>query len=479
MKHILSAQDVRDWDAFTIKNEPISSYDLMERAAKACLPYIEKNTTKNSKIAVVSGPGNNGGDGLDIARHLLEMGYNVNVFILKFTDFSEDCKRNFDLLPKEKVTIVQPNEENHLLDHYDIYIDALFGTGLSRAIEAPLDYWVNIINKNNGITISIDMPSGIFSDESKQPENYILADYTLTFQCYKKAMTYAHLKDVFGTIECIDIGLLSEFLKLKDNHLFAINDIQPFLKKNSVTAHKYDKGMLLIHAGSPGMKGARELVTLGAQAAGAGLTNVLIEETHHFPIPEALTTDYDEDPSQVQFHPKINAVVSGPGIGKNQEKWLRFFEKSDAYPVLFDADAINIISKLKSYKYPEKCILTPHHGELKRLIGKWEHEDEMISKAQTYAKNHQIVIVAKGALTKIITPSKVFVNYSGNELLATAGSGDFLSGLIGGFLAKGYSIQNAAICGVYAHGKSADLWKMYEPNKALKASDLSKYCLTI
>lgn len=477
MKPVLSAEQISEWDAFTISNEPISSYDLMERAAGKCVEDIRNIINLDQRIAVFCGPGNNGGDGLVIARHLLKWGFDVKVFLLKFAPLSPDADKNLSLLPNDKVTVLEPEKGTEIIKKFDVYIDALFGTGLSRSISEPLDKWVFAINNESGSIISVDMPSGVFADEEDQPECTIKADFTLTFQAWKKSMIYAKNQSIFGKISLLDIGLHPDFTPLKESK-FLVSD-----KKNSPVnitpqnegAHKYERGYLFIHAGSENMKGAPVLVAKGAQSVGTGLIEVTVQKGDFFPIPEVITSFVQD---ALNINDKVSAVVCGPGLGKKQKQHILDLQEFDHCPVVFDADALNYISVIPGFKYPKSCVITPHEGELQRLLGNWKTRSEMFKRAQSYAEKNDIIVIAKGPLTKIITPEKIYTNTNGNALLATAGSGDFLSGILGGLLAQSqYTLEEAALLAVFLHGRSADLFKEKNPGKMMVASDISEYLL--
>ena len=480
MLPIYPASTIRKWDEYTIKNEPIASFDLMERAAKACVAWLVKDISKENPIDIVCGNGNNGGDGLAIARLLLFYNYTVRVFIKNDSKKSEDNLTNLQRLKECGFTEIITINENTDIDFQNnsVIIDCIFGTGLDRPVEG---FWMNVINQinqSNRRIISIDIPSGLPSEPSisvdlsqrqwnlSQRKGIIKAETTLTFQTPKLSMLIPGWGDCCGQLVILDIGLSQDFCSKNPSDLFftTFEDIKKRFKKREKFSHKGTFGHALMIAGNKGKCGAAILSSKACIKSGAGLvtvhTNNECSTCIHTAIPEVMIDNSFLGSLDIK---RFSAIGIGPGIGteSNQKDLLQTLLKNAECPLVMDADALNIYSQNpEDFVLPENTIITPHPKEFDRLVGKSENAYERLQKAQKFAKENHIILVLKGAYTAICNvDGKVFFNSTGNAGMATAGSGDVLSGIITSLLAQGYLPMDAAIVGVYIHGSAGDFAK--------------------
>jgi NAD(P)H-hydrate epimerase len=490
--YILSAEDIRRWDEYTLQHEPIASIDLMERAASACVQWIRETPYTARPIHIFCGKGNNGGDGLAIARMLADDGQQVTVHILEFGHFgTDDFQTNLGRLHQQgKVDIrfIQDATHFHPFAEDDIIVDALFGTGLNRGLGSVTAELVQHINKAGRPVIAIDLPSGLFADRSSKGETVIEAKHTLSFQCYKLALILAENHRYFGTVHILDIGLHPDFPKLFA-HRFEWVDARlsaSIYQPRKAFVHKGTAGHALLIAGSYGKMGAAVLSAMGCLRAGAGLL------TCHIPsagmpilqtsVPEAmLMTDFNSSyVTKLETETdRFNAIGIGPGIGTAQEtrQLLRELLNSWRGPLVIDADALNNISMQPAFltMLPSGTLLTPHPKEFERLFGADADDFARVEKALAKAKELGIVIILKGHHTLIASPDgRGYFNSSGNPGMATAGTGDLLTGILTGLLAQGYLPLQAALLGVYLHGLAGDLAAEKQSEEALLASDMAK-----
>lgn len=491
---LLTSKQIREADKYTVENEPIPSIDLMERASNRCIEWLlEKYRERNPFFKVFVGPGNNGGDGLAIARLLSDNDFSVTVFVLKITDkFSDDFKTNLERLKAlQEVKIKELSEEKPFppIDPDDVVIDALFGTGLSRSLTGFAASVINYLNEFAEEIVSVDTPSGLFSEgvviEKGNDISIIHADYTLTFQFPKLSFLLPENQPFVGNWEILDINLHKEFIDSVQTPYFFIDqqDIRKRLRKRKKFSHKGTFGHGLIIAGSYGMIGAAILSTKAALRTGVGLITTHIPrygyEILQTSIPEALISI---DRSDIIFteSPDISAYSAigvGPGLDKktNSQKALKELLESVKSPLVLDADALNMISLNKDWLglIPENTILTPHPREFERLVGKSENSLDRINKQLEFSEKHKVYIVLKGAHTSISTPDKMlFFNSSGNPGMATAGSGDVLTGIILSLLAQGYKQEDACLMGVYLHGLAGDITLEMQSQESTIASDI-------
>ncbi|MEP2668007.1 MAG: NAD(P)H-hydrate dehydratase [Cyclobacteriaceae bacterium] len=482
MLKILNTSVIREWDAFTIKNEPITSIALMERACVAFVQWFTTRFDQRKSIGVVCGTGNNGGDGLGIARLLMEMGYSVKVWIVKGNE-SEDFQINRQRLSEPPMEISKkPGDQ--IFDTCDVIIDGIFGSGLSRAPDGIYAEVIQCVNSANALRIAIDIPSGLFADQHTKGIS-VLADYTVTFQTPKLAFLLPENADKVGEWTTVDIGLSRTFLKGSSSKYFWVEKkwVSKHLPRRKKFAHKGDFGRALLIAGSFGKMGAAILGARAAMKSGVGLLTVhvpgcgysIIQST----VPEAMAT-VDEDEkcfTSVSAEDDFSAIGLGPGLGQDAKtvNGLEAFLNEVKVPLVIDADGINLLAANSNLLYllKEDCILTPHPGELQRLIGDWDDDFHRLEKAKAFASQIKCVLVIKGANTSIVSPDgRVFFNSSGNPGMATAGSGDVLTGIILSLRAQGMGALEAAIAGVFVHGYAGDLAAWETGQTSLTASDI-------
>ncbi len=491
---ILHSNQIKQLDAYTIENEPISSINLMERAATACTNWIIENFGVENKFKIFVGPGNNGGDGLAIARMLAEKKYSVQVFVIKITDkFSNDFSVNYKrLLKQDKVKIftITENDELPVINADDIIIDGLFGSGLSRSLSGFPAKVVNYLNKCDAVIIAIDIPSGLFGEDNSKNnyDNIINAAYTLTFQFPNLSFFFPENEPCVGKWEVLPIGLHKDFIeKLVTDYFIATKDyVHSKLIKRKKFAHKGNFGHALLISGSYGKMGAAVLASKACLRTGVGLITAHIPKKGYqiiqTAVPEAMISiDKSEIVySQVPEIENYNAIGIGPGIGLDnitQSALKSLIEKAEV-PIVFDADAINILAENKDWlnKIPANSIFTPHPKEFERIAGKSPDNYSRNLMQIEFAKKYNVYVVLKGAYTAIACPDgKCYFNSTGNPGMATAGSGDVLTGIILSFLAQKYSSEDAAILGVYFHGLAGDIAAEKIGEQALIAGDIIQF----
>jgi hydroxyethylthiazole kinase-like uncharacterized protein yjeF len=471
--YILSPQQTQKADKATIKNKGITSVDLMETAAVSCFQWLHnKLQGENIQIHVFCGIGNNGGDGLVIARHLYNHNYQVNCYIINFsTKKTEEFIVNFNRLVEIGLNPIELNNENDFpkIASNAIVVDAIFGNGLSRNPEGFTKELIQYLNDKKVFTLAIDIPSGLFGDKSVTDKAAVLkASHTLTFQTPKLAFLLPENKDFVNTWEVIDIGLDQNYIESlhPKTHYITKADIIPLYKTRNKWDHKGTYGHSLIIGGSYGKMGAVILASKAALKIGSGLVSAYIPKCGYsilqISVPEVMV-EVDTDSVLTYFNFKTNPTVIGigPGMGtaEKTEQGFENFIKDNKLPLVIDADGINLLSRnqpLLSY-LPKNTILTPHPKELERLIGAWENDYEKLKKVAEFSKKHAVIVVIKGAHTVVIQDNIMYFNSTGNQALATGGSGDVLTGIITGLIAQGYEPINAAIFSVYLHGKTADI----------------------
>lgn len=489
--YILSSKQNAETDKATIKNKGISSISLMEQAATLCFQWLHQRLQgQNIAIHVFCGIGNNGGDGLVIARHLLQHGYHVKCYIVNFSDKrTDEFLTNYNRLKElgEWPQIINNEDDFPRVDFEDIVIDAIFGNGLTRKPEGFTKKLIQYINSTKVFTLAIDFPSGLFSDKSVIDKNAVLkAGHVLTFQTPKLAFLLPENKNFLNTWEVLDIGLDEDFIQSLQPkiHYTTKFDVLPLYQTRKKWDHKGTFGHSLIIGGSFGKIGAVTLTTKAALKIGSGLVSAYLPKCGYSiiqtAVPEAMV-EVDDGSALTYYNFKTKATVIGigPGMGTAEKTAFGFenFIKENKLPLVIDADAINLLAKnseLLSY-LPKNCVLTPHPKELERLIGTWKNDYDKLSKTIEFSKKHQLILVLKDAHTIIVKNDELYINSTGNPALATAGSGDVLTGIITGLIAQNYPPINAAIFGTYLHGKTADLAIEYTGYETFTASSILKY----
>lgn len=489
---IFSAQQIRAWDQFTMEQEPITSIDLMERAAAACFSWLETNGYLEQSFSIYCGKGNNGGDGLVLARMLSKQDCPVTVHILEFGHLgSDDFQVNLARLHQTAVEIrfVQGPDNFPPIPSGNILIDALFGSGLNRPLEGVTAQLATHINQSGNEVIAIDMPSGLFADSSSKGNPVIRAAHTLSFQCFKHAFLVPENEPWIGKVHILDIGLHPDYLRQVSGELEFVDStiIRSIYRPRKEFAHKGNFGHALLIAGSYGKIGAASLASRACLSSGAGLL------TCHLPacgyailqtaLPEAMILT-DEDASVNTAFPgelKGYAVVGiGPGLGQDPRTRHLLQDLLQRYrnPMVLDADALNILSTDPSLftLLPPYSILTPHPKEFERMFGASANDFDRLRLASERARQYQCVIILKGHYTFIAMPGgKGYFNSTGNAGMAKGGSGDVLTGILTAMLSQGYSPGEAAILGVYLHGLAGDLAAANLSQESMLPSDLTEH----
>lgn len=485
---VLNTQQIRDWDKFTIENEPIASIDLMERAANACTEQIIKLFGHHDTFYICCGNGNNGGDGLAIARMLLAKNLDIIVIVCgDIQDGSPDCKLNYDRLKSLNLNVHHFNEQtnSNLFQKEGIIIDALFGTGLNRAVEGNFKLFIDKINALNYPIISIDIPSGLLANEPTSYVNSVVkAKHTLTFQCLKLCFLLPDCAEYIGDWQVIDINLHPDYLSniVCDKWMVLEDFVANTLHAKSKFSHKGNNGHALLLAGSYSKFGASILAARAALKSGLGLLTVHIPksgiESLHTACPEAMLSvdEQNEYSSDLPELDQFNAIGIGPAFGVND---LTKHVLSQLYthekPMVIDADAITLTAydiTLKSH-LPKNAILTPHVKEFERLFGACKNAFERHQKQLECSKSYQVYIILKGAHSCLTCPDGLaYFNSTGNPGMAKGGSGDVLTGVITSLLAQSYSPKDAAIIGMYVHGLAGDLAAKVKGEISMLPSDL-------
>lgn len=467
---ILSTKQTQALDEFTIKNEPILSIDLMERAAKAFVNSFVSKFDNTNKAIIFCGIGNNGGDGLAITRKLHQLGYDTETFVLgDLEKGSADFLINLERLQNQNSykILVDSSQIIWTSGQKTVIIDALFGSGLNRNIEGFEAEIILKINSSGLPIVSIDIASGLLSDKFSDKINIIKPTYTITFQYPKLAFFMPENESFVGKWEAVDIGLSQEFMESADTKYLYTTELDISPLQRSSFSHKGTFGHAYLVAGSYGMMGAAVIATKACLRSGVGkiTTHIPIKcvDILQISVPEAIVevSQDDEYFSANWDLEKYDALAIGPGIGFNNPVGFKsFLEKANDKKLVIDADGITILGQLPELLtlLPEKTILTPHPKEFKTLIGRgWKNDFEKIEILSEFAVSNKVIICLKGKNTAVaLANGEIHFNSTGNSGMATAGSGDVLTGIILGFLAQGYSPEQAAIQGVYEHGSAGD-----------------------
>ncbi|MFB6453694.1 NAD(P)H-hydrate dehydratase [Chitinophaga sp. Hz27] len=490
---IFSAAQIRAADAYTIQHEPISSVDLMERAANACTVWIEDNFTPTHPVYIICGKGNNGGDGLVITRLLLDQGWNASAWVIQGGRTSNDHEVNLQRLHEAYPNHIHPlNDVKEFPEIPDraIIVDAIFGTGLNKAIEGWLAGIIHKINdqRYRHIIVSVDTPSGLQADSSSLHTPVVQAHHTLTFETWKLAFLLPENAGITGKVHVLPIGLHPEYLTHTPArfHLTDTATIQTIYQPRDPFGHKGTYGHALLIAGSYGKMGAALLSAGACLRAGVGLLTCHVPgcgyDIMQIGEPAAMCITDRDEAMNVHFHQDVTdtkyaAVGIGPGLGTHTSTAASLEKLLEAYrqPMVIDADALNIISV---YPYllssiPVGSILTPHPKEFERLFGATANDFERIELLSKKSAELGLYILLKGRYTAIACPDgAIYFNPTGNPGMATGGSGDVLTGILTGLLAQHYSPKAAIIMGVWLHGFAGDLAAASLSQEAMTAGDI-------
>ena len=491
---LFSTKQIAGIDKYTIENEPISDIDLMERASMQITNWLVQHFSTEERMLFFVGPGNNGGDALAIARQMADLDFQCEVFMM---DLGKKLKgspaTNWQRLEEQgrvRLSKISEISEFPVTEPTDVILDGLFGSGLTRPLKGLPAEIVQKINELPNKVVAIDIPSGLMGEDNSE-NNYdgiIKADFTLTFQFPKISFLFVEHEQFTGKWEVLPIGLHPAGIEKTPSDVVFVEkaEIKKILSQRSKFSHKGTFGHALLIAGSYGKMGATVLASKGCLRAGTGLLTAHVPRLGYSiiqtAVPEAMVSIDPHDSMFTEFPDlsQFSAIGIGPGIGlkHNSQKAIHELIEKAEVPMVLDADALNILSENKEWlkKLPVNSILTPHPGEFRRLAGDSTNSWEQIEKQKKLARENNIIVLLKGAFSTIATPDgKLYFNSTGNPGMATAGSGDTLTGIILGLLAQQISPEDAVVAAVYLHGRAGDLAaeKISEP--ALVAGDISDF----
>jgi NAD(P)H-hydrate epimerase len=496
---ILNSEQRRKADAFTIKEKPIASIDLMEQAANACTDTIFTLSNPHRKLSIFCGNGNNGGDGLAIARHFTHMGFEVNCYLIDAEHYSDDNLINQERLSqlpvKTKLRFIRLKKLDQIHDFHpqEIIIDALLGSGINRWPEGFIKDLILYLNSIECLKIAIDVPSGLFDEKLPDAKSAVFkADHTLSFHCPMLSFMMAEGYHYTGNWTLLNIGLMPESIKAQSGKIFLLEkiDIQQLLKPRPKFSHKGTFGHALLIAGSDGKTGAALLAAKASLRSGCGRLSVCIPEKGkqalNSYLPEAMISTDPVSINYIAQLPDINpyhAIAAGPGLGQHTatQQVIKQLIQNSSVPLVLDADALNILAENPTWLsfLPSGCILTPHPGEFDRLAGKCVDSMDRFEKAKAFAFKYQCYLIIKSAYSYLVCPDgSVFFNPTGNPSMAKGGSGDALTGMILGFLASGCSPMQAALIGIYTHGLAGDLALSNHSIESVLCSDIIEHIST-
>lgn len=492
---IINSQGIRQIDQATCEKQQISSIDLMERAASMVSCEIISRFLPSQRFIVIAGPGNNGGDALAVARQLVEQGYRrVEIFLFNVTgklshDCNEECKRLMEMDGVDFTEITHAFSPPYLSPN-DVVIDGLFGSGLNQPLQGGFVAVARYVNESGAYVISIDLPSGLFCEWNAHinQRDMIHANLTLAFQLPKLSFFFSENHAVLGEWKLLDIDLDEEKIKETETKYYVIDskNVQPLMRQRLPFTGKRDYGSALLFAGSTGMMGSAVMAARSVLKSGAGLVTVHSAKRGlnivQTAVPEAM---FEPDRNEhfitdMKIHHNHQAVGVGPGIGTQEQTStaLQTLFQNCTAPMVVDADALNCIAQRPAMLtlLPPKTIITPHIGEFDRLFGERQNSEDRLKAAIEMSRKYNIIIVLKGHYTAVIRPTgRVYFNTTGNPGMATAGSGDVLTGIITAFLAQGYNPEYAATIGVYIHGLAGDLAAEELGEFGMTAMDIAAY----
>ncbi len=488
---ILSTLQIREADQSTIVNEPISSFELLQRAAQVFGQWYEERFGTEKAVNIFCGKGNNGGDGLMIADYLSAHGYTVEIFIIELFDHqSPEFKLALELVQSKNICpvhLISSDDDIPVFENDEILIDAILGSGLNKPIGGELVAIFKFINQLCNLVISVDVPSGLFSDTATYGE-VIHADHSFSFEMPRLAFLLPDNFPYVGSFHFRSIGLDPTFIKNVPCSYFYVDETmaKTIFKVRPKFSHKGMFGHALLVMGSHGKLGAAILATKSCLKTGAGLVTVHVPscgfQVMQQAIPEAMVT-LDEDEfivTKVYELQKYNAVAVGCGLStKNKTRnALCYILKNMNNPTVLDADALNILAQSPDWMeyIPKNSILTPHPKEFERMFGKTNNSFDRFHLLREKAMELDVFIILKGANSCIATPDgNCYFNSTGNPGMGTAGSGDVLTGILAGLLAQEYSPLESCILGVYLHGLAGDFAAEAKSQESLMAGDISEY----
>ena len=491
---IFTSSQIHELDKYTIENEPIESIALMERAAKALTQAIAGVWNNTTPVIVFAGPGNNGGDALAVARMLAERDYKVTVYLFNITgSLSPDCAQNKRCLQETKrVQFIEVTEEFDppQLESGMLVVDGLFGSGLNKPLAGGFASLVKYINASQAQVVSLDIPSGLMTEDNiyNVRANIIRATMTLTLQQPKLSFLFPENQPFLGQLRVLDIRLSQEGID-KMEAAYTITEeslVRSLLMDRNAFAHKGQMGHALIVAGSYCMAGAAVLAAKACLRSGTGKVTVNTPRRNipilQISVPEAIVQSGNDETifTDMVETDDFDAMGIGPGLGQSEQTAVALISqlRRAQCPIVADADALNILANHRAWmqQLPKGIILTPHPKEFDRLEGHSADSYERLTKARNLAERIQGYVIVKGHYTAICLPDgHIVFNPTGNGGMATAGSGDVLTGIITGLLARGYKQTEACVVGVYLHGLAGDLAAQELGEESLLASDIVNY----
>ena len=490
---IFTTKEIKAIDARTVELEKISQIDLMERAATSVAYEIMSRWRPDRRFVVFAGPGNNGGDALAVARLLWAEGYTrIEVFFFNVPSsrLSDCCRINRDRLVAvngiDYTEVVGGEFDPPALSYGDVVIDGLFGSGLMEPLKGGFTSLVQYINDSKAFVVSIDTPSGLLGEWNLgDRRNIVRANLTFAFQFKRLSFFFAENAEFVGECKVLDIALNQEAMRSTRSNFYLVEDyeVKNVLRSRPLHCNKYNFGNMLLVAGSYGMYGAAVLAARAAMRSGVGLMTVHGACSGHdilqISVPEAkYESDHDDwITTDIALSHNYNAVALGPGIGTDEKTIdaLEIFLKNSHKPCVLDADALNCIAKRPMLLdcITAKSVITPHAAEFDRIFGTHHSEEERLRRAIEMAKKYQLVIVLKSHYTMTVnTDGRVYINSNGNPGMATAGSGDVLTGIIGALLAQGYDSRTSAVLGVFIHGAAGDMASVTHGTYGMVAGDI-------
>ena len=485
---IYAANQIREWDAYTIRNQQMSSAELMERAAKAAFECIQSHPRlQHKKAYIFCGSGNNGGDGLVIGRLLHEVGAEVQIIVATpEIPTSRDFELNFEKIQALNIPVVVFSPEDFpALDYAQAYIiDAIFGIGLNKPLSPSAELCIQIINEAPCHVVSIDLPTGIYLD--KVTQNAVKSDWVLTFQTPKLPLLLPQFAEFAKKFSIIDISLDESFYAQHAIGTYVTQELaEQLYKPLQKYAHKGTQGHVCLIGGSYGKMGAVILAAKAALKSGCGLVTVYVPQSGvnilQTSCPEVMTLNDSQNDYlsfiNLPFIPSSVGIGVGMGVLGDTVQAFTDYLKTLKSPAVFDADAINILAQNQHLirLLPKHSVLTPHPKELQRLVGTWSDDFVKLEKVKSFALEYQLIVILKGAHSVITDGHQVYFNSTGNPGMATAGLGDTLTGVVSSLLAQNYKPLEAAILATYIHGKAADLAVTEMGKESFSATDMWHY----
>lgn len=489
---VFTSTQIRDCDAFTIREQGIRSSELIERAAGSCYTWLSQHYTPDTPVLILCGMGNNGGDGLALARILLQEGFSARAVVLKHKEqFSPDATHHFTLLhhlAPEQVQILEEGMFITGLPENILIVDCLFGTGLSRPLEGWSAEFVKEVNELGNEKIAIDIPSGLPPDSLPEKDAAVIrAKHTLSFQLYKRSFLHRESEPFTGRVHLLDIGLSQKFIATAHARYNTIDEdtVRRIYKPRDAFGHKGTYGKAMLIGGSYGKMGSISLSTAAALRSGAGLVFTQApacgDEILQVSRPEAMFIRAGaEHIETITLDDPSVTIGIGPGMGQHPHTRAAFLDLLEQYnkPMVIDADALNILSGHEDYLHllSPGTILSPHPREFERLFGPSGNSMYQVEAGRAKAMKYNIYIILKGHYTAVLSPSgECWYNTSGNAGMATGGSGDVLTGILTALLAQGYTPEQASLLGVYLHGVAGDLAAADHSPESLIAGDITAY----